>query len=110
MDVTVTGEGLQSLTYARHSWPLSSEGSSACKTYCDTGQTDYNGHLRLLVTLTPIAKWVAEEPSLTVFNDLGLSRLRFEHLPFAEQTLLLTAPSLLIKPNFKKSIVSDNKR
>ena len=28
-DVTITGEGLQSLTYARHSWPLSSEGSLA---------------------------------------------------------------------------------
>ena len=25
------------LTYARHSWPLSSEGSLACHTYCDTG-------------------------------------------------------------------------
>ena len=36
-DVTITGEGLQILTYARHSWPLSSEGSLACHTYCDTG-------------------------------------------------------------------------
>ena len=35
-DVTITGEGLQILTYARHSWPLSSEGSLACHTYCDT--------------------------------------------------------------------------
>ena len=26
-DVTITGEGLQILTYARRSWPLSSEGS-----------------------------------------------------------------------------------
>ena len=26
-NVTITGEGLQILTYARHSWPLSSEGS-----------------------------------------------------------------------------------
>ena len=26
-DVTIPGEGLQNLTYARHSWPLSSEGS-----------------------------------------------------------------------------------
>ena len=24
-------------TYARHSWPLSSEGSLTCHTYCDTG-------------------------------------------------------------------------
>ena len=36
-DVTITGEELQILTYARHSWPLSSEGSIACHTYCDTG-------------------------------------------------------------------------
>ena len=36
-DVTITGEGLQILNNARHSWPLSSEGSLACHTYCDTG-------------------------------------------------------------------------
>ena len=36
--VTMTGEGLQLLTYARHSWPLSSEGSLyGCHTYSDTG-------------------------------------------------------------------------
>ena len=36
-DVIITCEGLQILTYARHSWPLSSESSLACHTYCDTG-------------------------------------------------------------------------
>ena len=36
-DVIITGEGLQILTYAQHSWPLSSESSLACHTYCDTG-------------------------------------------------------------------------
>ena len=35
--VTITGEGLQILTYAWHLLPLSSEGSLACHTYCDTG-------------------------------------------------------------------------
>ena len=37
--VTITDEGLQILTYmyARHSWLLSSEGSLACHTFCDTG-------------------------------------------------------------------------
>ena len=35
-DVTITGDGLQILTYARHS-RLSSEGSWACHTNCDTG-------------------------------------------------------------------------
>ena len=51
-DITITSEGLQILTYARHSWPLSSEGSLACHPYCDTGHP-FNGHLRGLVTLTP---------------------------------------------------------
>ena len=52
-DVTIAGEGLQILTYARHSWqlsseqiltymyawhswPLSREGSLTCHNYCDT--------------------------------------------------------------------------
>ena len=35
-DVTMAGEGLQSLTYAWHSWPLSSKGSLTCHTHCDT--------------------------------------------------------------------------
>ena len=38
-DVTITVEGLQNLTYARHAWPLSSEGSLACHTYCDKRHT-----------------------------------------------------------------------
>ena len=32
--VTITGEGLQILTYAQLSWP---EGFLACRAYCDTG-------------------------------------------------------------------------
>ena len=36
-DVTITGARLQFLTYIRHPWPLSSEGSIACHTYCDKG-------------------------------------------------------------------------
>ena len=35
--VTIANEGLQILTYARHSWPLSSECSLKCHTFCDTG-------------------------------------------------------------------------
>ena len=58
-DVTITGEGLQILTYARHSWPLSSEGSLA---------SVYNGHLRGPVTLTLIAERLAVELSLPVFT------------------------------------------
>ena len=67
-DVTITGEGLQILTYARHLWPLSSEDSLACQTYCDTGY--------LFITLTPIAdvkQWSC--------HYLGLSRIRTANLP-----------------------------
>ena len=35
--IITTGEGLQILTDARHSWPLSSEGSFVFHTYCDKG-------------------------------------------------------------------------
>ena len=35
--VTIAGEGLHSFTYARHSWPLSTDGSLACYVYCDKG-------------------------------------------------------------------------
>ena len=34
-DVTITEEGLQILTFAQHSWPLSSQGSLAGHTYCN---------------------------------------------------------------------------
>ena len=35
-DVTIADEGQQTLTYPRHSWLLSIEGSLACHAYCDT--------------------------------------------------------------------------
>ena len=35
---TFTEKGLQILTCTRHSWPLSSESSLTCHTYCDTGK------------------------------------------------------------------------
>ena len=52
-DVIIAGEGLQILT----SWPLSSEGSVACHTYCDTGhpfimeifENPWHSHLLLSV-------------------------------------------------------------
>ena len=37
-DIIIAGEELHVLTCARHSWPLSSEGSLVCHTYCDTGK------------------------------------------------------------------------
>ena len=38
IDVIITGKGLNNFTYIRHSWPLSSDGSLTCNTYCDKGQ------------------------------------------------------------------------
>ena len=35
--VTFTGDGLQIFIYTEHLWPLSTDGSLACHTYCDTG-------------------------------------------------------------------------
>ena len=62
-DVTIAGERLQILTYARHAWPLSSEGSLTCH-----GPTLYSGHIRGPVTLTPVAERLAAELSLPVFT------------------------------------------
>ena len=65
-------EGLQILTYSRHKWQLSSEGSFACHIYCDTGHPFIipvcNGHLRGPLTLTPIAERLAVKLSLSVFT------------------------------------------
>ena len=64
-DVTIAGERLQILTYARHSWPLSSEGSLTCHIYYDTGH--------------PFMMVISEDPW---HSHLGLSQLRFEHQAF----------------------------
>ena len=64
----ITVEGLQ-MTYAWHSWPLNSEGSLACHTYCTWhGASVYNSHLRGPATLTPIAERLEVELSLLVFT------------------------------------------
>ena len=66
MGVTIAGEGLQILTYARYSWSLSSEGSLTCHTYCDTDLPF--GHLGGPVTLTLVAERLAVELSLPFFT------------------------------------------
>ena len=82
-EVTTTGEGLQILTYARHSWALNSEGSLACHTYCNTGhpfiivifKDSWPSHLLPSV-------YFSNGVVTTSFYDLGLSQLGFEHLTF----------------------------
>ena len=78
-DVTSAGEGLQILTYARHSWLLNSEGSLSCHTYCETG------HLRGPVKLT-YCRAFGNGTVTTSFYDLGMLRLGFKDLAFCPLT------------------------
>ena len=62
-----TGKGPQILTFTRHSRPLSSEGSLACQTFCNTG------HPFIMDTSkdpkhTHEAERLAVEPSLPVLT------------------------------------------
>ena len=79
-DVTMTGEGLQILTYAWHVWSLSREGSLACHTYC------YMGHPFIMVIFEDpwhTYCWAFSCGAVsTCFYDLGLTRLGFEHQTF----------------------------
>ena len=75
--MAIAGEGLQNLTYARHLWPLSSEGSLARHIYCDTGHP-------FIMTRDTHAKCRAfgSGAVTTCFNDLSLSQMGFEHQTF----------------------------
>ena len=80
-DVAITSEGLQILTYARHSWPLSSKGSLACTPYCDTG------HLFIMVIsedswYSHYCQTFSNGSVTNCFYELGLTQLRFENLTF----------------------------
>ena len=64
----MTGEGLQLLTFARHLWPLSSEGSFIGATPTVTGHSNYNGHLRgPAVTLTLFLERLAVDLLLVLY-------------------------------------------
>ena len=65
---TITGEGVQFLTFARHSWSLSSEGSLACPTY-STVTRDTHTNCRAF----------SSGAVTTCFYDLSLSQLGFKH-------------------------------
>ena len=79
-DLTIIGEGLQILTFARHSGSLSSEDSIVCHTYCDTE------HLFIkIISEDPWHTFCRAVGSRTVtfcFYDFGLSLLGFEHPHF----------------------------
>ena len=87
-DVTFAGEGLQTLTYTRHSWPLSSEGSLTCHTHC--GLSFITFYLRGPETLTPTAERLAVELSLPIFTTwVYRDRGSNPDLPHARRTLSL---------------------
>ena len=84
-DVTTAGKVLQILTYARHSWSLSSEGSLACHNYCDMGRhflgpvtlTQWNGHYLFLRLRSVVAGiWKPNQQSLRVQRSNPLRHRR----------------------------------
>ena len=89
-DVIITGKGLQILTYAWHSWPLSSdtEGSLACHTYCDKGHpfiNDITGDPWHSHLLRSVWQWSCHYLFLRLRSvDAGI---RTPNLPLARRTL-----------------------
>ena len=57
-DVTNTGKGVQILTYARHIWPLSSDGSLACHTSVTSWPPNSADRERILLFETGFYKTV----------------------------------------------------
>ena len=80
-DDAIAVEGLQILTFDRHSWPLSSEGSLACRTNCDAGIHLYWSYPRTRDTHT-FCRAFSSGAVTTCFYDLCLFRLGFEHPTF----------------------------
>ena len=54
-DVIITGGVLLILTYTRHSWPKTSNGSVACHTYCDLSLSRLRFEYREVNTITDCA-------------------------------------------------------
>ena len=73
-DVTIVDEGLQIVTYARQSWPLSSKGSLTCQTCWDT---DLH-FVMVILEESWHCRAFGSGAVYTYFYDLGLSRHRIE--------------------------------
>ena len=96
-NVTIAGEGLQILTYARHTWSLSSEGSLTCHNYCDTGlpyimvisEDPWHSHL-----LPSVRQWIYQY----LFLRLGSVATgdRTPDLTHARRTLYLYATAAVL--------------
>ena len=83
-NVTIAVEGLQILTYARHLWPLSSEGSLACQHLLWHGASVYNGHFE-----DPWHSHLMLSAFTSCFNDLGLIWIMLEALHEYVQSRIL---------------------
>ena len=82
-DVTITGEGLQILTFARISWPLSSEGYLTCHTYCNIG-SPFVIIIRTLDTYTCCRAFGSGAATSRLSVAVGI---RIANFPNARQTL-----------------------
>ena len=60
----------------RHLWPLCNEGSLSCQIYCDKGHPFLMAILRNTHTY---CRAFGSGAVITCYNELGLSRLGFEH-------------------------------
>ena len=79
VDSSIFGEGLCILTYTRHSWPLSSDGSIACCTYCNMHPLYPYPYISPRTRDTHTCGQAFGSGYVTTgFNELGLSRLWIE--------------------------------
>ena len=87
-DVTIIVEGLQILTYTRHSWPLSSKGSLISVPHLLWhGASVDNGHLRGHVTLTPVAERLYSGAVTICYYDRSVApAIRTLNFPLARRT------------------------
>ena len=76
-DATISVEGLQILTYTRHSWPLSIEGSLVCHNNCDT-EHPFKMVIFEYHDTHNCCRAVGSGTVTTYFYDLGLLWLGFE--------------------------------
>ena len=81
-DVVITGEGLQIFTFARHSWPLSSEVSLACHNYRDTGH--------------PFIMVISETPRFLSLQQLCNCKYYY-HCPFTRSRTVFSHHFLFLK-------------
>ena len=90
VNITCTSEGLQVLTYARHSWPLSREESLVCHTYCN------REHLFIMVIFEDpwqlhllLSVWLRSCHYLFLLLRFVAAGIRTPKLPLAGPTLSL---------------------